>query len=86
MASVIELCPFCNSSHLQVTHHLFSYAVSCQACKARGPSKDSFNAAVDQWNVAADTMLKGKHQRQDYIDSRTQALEATIRRLVGQLT
>lgn len=84
MASVLELCPFCNSPHLQVAHQLFSYAVSCQGCKARGPSKNSFEVAVVEWNNAARMMQMGR--REDGADDgRTQVLEATIRRLVSQL-
>ncbi len=85
MASVLELCPFCDSRNLQVAHQLFSYAVSCQACKARGPSKKTFKLAVIEWNHTARSVLKGRQRREDYENSRTHELEATIRHLVSQL-
>ena len=50
MATLIEPCPFCNSGHLHIAHHLVSHSVVCQNCKSKGPQRRVLEEAVLDWN------------------------------------
>lgn len=50
MAILIEPCPFCNSGHQHIHHHLMSHSVVCQSCKSKGPQRRVLEDAVAEWN------------------------------------
>ena len=53
MATLIEPCPFCNSEHLHIAHHLVSHSVVCQSCNSKGPQRRVLEEAVLDWNHTA---------------------------------
>ena len=53
---MIENCVFCGQQKLKIVHfgvfnkyEFEGFAVFCENCKARGPIKNSKNAAYDSW-------------------------------------
>ncbi|WP_416053963.1 Lar family restriction alleviation protein [Marinibactrum halimedae] len=65
MATSLEPCPFCQSSHLHICNHLMTYSVSCQSCRCRGPHRSNLKAAQSEWNKTS--LLIRQHQTKNPI-------------------
>lgn len=50
MATALEPCPFCHSTHLHLAHSGLDYCVVCQSCKSKGPHQESLERAIGLWN------------------------------------
>lgn len=53
MATTIEPCPFCRSTHLHIAQNGLSFCVVCQSCKSRGPHCPDMEGGIEQWNCAS---------------------------------
>lgn len=63
MATLIEPCPFCNSGHLHIAHHLVSHSVVCQSCKSKGPQRRVLEDAVLDWNHTSRLLRQIKREQ-----------------------
>jgi len=63
MTTLIEPCPFCNSGHLHITHHLVSHSVVCQSCKSKGPQRRVLEDAVLDWNHTSRLLRQIKREQ-----------------------
>lgn len=50
MATALEPCPFCRSTHLHFAHSGLDYCVVCQSCKSKGPHQEDLESAIGLWN------------------------------------
>jgi len=50
MATALEPCPFCRSSHLHLAQSGLDYCVVCQSCKSKGPHQETLERAIGRWN------------------------------------
>ena len=85
MATMIEPCPFCESQHLHITHHLMSHSVCCQSCKGCGPHKQQLEDAIREWNLASRLSVKAKITENLRLNGRLHELEDAVRNLASEL-
>ncbi len=50
MATALEPCPFCRSTHLHLAHSGLDYCVVCESCKSKGPHQEDLESAISRWN------------------------------------
>ncbi len=85
MATLIEPCPFCESGHLHISHHLLSQSVTCQTCKSTGPHRRQLEDAVLEWNQASRLLRSARQGESGQVHGRLHELEDAVRKLASAL-
>ena len=85
MATLIEPCPFCDSGHLHISHHLLSHSVSCQTCKSTGPHRRHLEDALLEWNHTSKLLRNARTAEQGQVHGRLHELEDAVRNLASAL-
>jgi len=85
MATLIEPCPFCDSGHLHISHHLLSHCVSCQTCKSKGPHRRQLEDALLEWNHTSKLLRSARTTEHVKVHGRLHELEDAVRNLASAL-
>ncbi len=85
MATLIEPCPFCDSGHLHISHHLLSHSVSCQTCKSKGPHRRQLEDALLEWNHTSKLLRSARTTEHAQVHGRLHELEDAVRNLASSL-
>lgn len=86
MARHIEVCPFCNNTHLHIKSHLLSHNVICQTCKATGPRYKSIENAIKNWNTISKQLKQSRLLDYDDMKCRINNLEHTLKDMYLDMT
>lgn len=85
MATLIEPCPFCDSGHLHISHHLLSHSVSCQTCKSTGPHRRQLEDALLEWNHTSKLLRSARTAENAQVHGHLHELEDAVRNLASAL-
>ncbi len=78
MATALEPCPFCRSTHLHFAHSGLDYCVVCQSCKSKGPHQEDLESAISLWNQASQSIEAEPDFQPEPGDALTELAQARV--------